>query len=149
MTEEQRLIEKLRKVEALFARAGTEGERLAAGHARQRIKSRLVEIERQDPAIELRFSIPDQWSQRLFVALLHRHGIEPYRYQGQRRTTIMVRASSRFIEETVWPEFEELQQTLHDDFDTVTDRIIGRRVTGRHPRWGRIRPRRRRVWHEE
>jgi hypothetical protein len=124
MTEEERLVEKLRKVESLFARPGTEGERLAAETARARIKARLAEVERHDPAVELRFSISDQWSRRLFMALLRRYGIEPYRYKGQKRTSVMARVSRRFLDETLWPEFEELQRTLREYFDSFTDRVI-------------------------
>jgi len=41
MTPEQSLREKLRKIEALFAGAATDGERLAAGAAAERIRTRL------------------------------------------------------------------------------------------------------------
>jgi len=41
MRPEQSLREKLRKIEALFAGAGTEGEKLAAGAAAERIRDRL------------------------------------------------------------------------------------------------------------
>jgi hypothetical protein len=54
------LREKLRKIEALFSGAGTAGERLAAEAALERVRAKLAELERQDPAVELQFSIPDQ-----------------------------------------------------------------------------------------
>ena len=34
-----------------------------------------------------------------FVALLRRYGIQPYRYRGQRRTTVMARLSRPFVNE--------------------------------------------------
>ena len=37
---------KLRKIEVLFARAGTEGERLAAEAAAERIRARLGEFQK-------------------------------------------------------------------------------------------------------
>jgi hypothetical protein len=40
--------------------------------------------------VEFRFSLADQWSRHLLVALLRRYGIKPYRYSRQRRTTVMV-----------------------------------------------------------
>lgn len=124
MSEEERLVEKLRRIEALFARPGTEGERLAAGRARERILTRLREVEKEDPAVEYRFSLSDQWTRRLFIALLRRYGIEPYRYHGQRRTTVMALVSQKFVRETLWPEFEALQSTLADYFDAFTSRVI-------------------------
>jgi len=121
---EQQLVEKLRRIEALHARPGSEGERQAAERARERIQARLRQLEAEEPPIEFRFSLADQWSRHLFVALLRRYGIHPYRYRGQRRTTVMARLSRAFVNETLWPEFQELQSTLAAYFDALTDRVI-------------------------
>lgn len=96
MAIEADLREKLRKIEALFSGAGTAGERLAAEAALQRVRVRLVELERRDPAIEMQFSMADQWSRRLFLALCRRYGLTPYRYRRQRLTTVMVRVPRGF-----------------------------------------------------
>jgi hypothetical protein len=124
LTEEQKLIEKLRLIEAVFARPGTEGEKVTAERARERILDRLKQVEREDPPVEYRFSVHDHWSRQLLRALLRRYGIEPYRYYGQKQTTIMARVSSRFVDETLWPEFQQLQKTLNAYFDEQTKRII-------------------------
>lgn len=124
MKEEDRLIEKLRKIEALFAQPGTEGERLAAGAALERIQSRLEALQRSESSIEYRFTMADSWSQMLFHALLRRYGLKPYRYRGQRRTTVMVKVARSFVDETLWPEFKELSATLREHLDEVTSRII-------------------------
>src|ERR1700723_2570353 len=60
MSTESQLREKLRKIEALFAGAGTAGERLAAEAALERVRARLGELSRQDLSIEMQFSMPDQ-----------------------------------------------------------------------------------------
>src|SRR6266446_4525715 len=73
MSTEAQLREKLRKIEALFAGAGTAGERLAAEAALERFRERLAELGRQDPSIEMQFSMPDQWSRHLFLALCRRY----------------------------------------------------------------------------
>ncbi|MEA5423672.1 hypothetical protein [Synechococcus sp. CCY9202] len=121
---EEQLVQKLRRIEALFSRPGTDGERMAAERARERIQGRLRELAAEEPPVEFRFSLADQWSRHLFVALLRRYGIQPYRYRGQRRTTVMARLSRPFVNETLWPEFQELQQTLSAYFDALTDRVI-------------------------
>jgi hypothetical protein len=54
MSTESQLREKLRKIEALFAEAGTSGERLAAEAALERVRARLAELGRQDPSIEIK-----------------------------------------------------------------------------------------------
>ncbi len=122
--DEARLLEKLRAIEALYARPGTEGERAAAQGARERILARLRELAASDPPVEYRFSMADMWSRRVFVALLRRYGIQPYRFRGQRHTTVMARVSKRFVDETLWPEFEALSSTLRSYLDEVTERVV-------------------------
>jgi hypothetical protein len=58
LSDEAALREKLRKIEALFAGAGTAGERNAAEAALERVRARLAELKRQDPPIEMQFSLP-------------------------------------------------------------------------------------------
>lgn len=130
MADEANLIEKLRKIEALFARPGTEGERVAAANARDRIRERLRLLERVERPVEYRFSLADGWSRSLFVALLRRYGLKPYRYSGQRRTTVMVRVTKKFVDETLWPEFEELDRTLRGYLQEVTERVIAEAIFG-------------------
>jgi len=128
--EEARLVEKLRKIEGLFARAASAGERAAAESARDRIRQRLEQLEKSERAVEYRFSLPDAWSKSLFIALLRRYGIEPYRYSGQRRTTVMARVTRTFAEEVLWPEYQQLNATLRAHLESVTQRVIARAIHG-------------------
>jgi hypothetical protein len=128
MTEEQRLIEKLQRIEALFAGAATPGERQAAGLARDRIRTRLQGQQKTDPEIEYSFKLRDRWSHKLLTALLRRYQIRPYRYRGQRYTTIMARVPRQFVDEVLWPEFQELNRTLANYLSEVTDRVIAQGI---------------------
>ena len=101
---------------------------MAAQAALARVRARLAEAERQDPATEMQFSMPDQWSRRLFVALARRYGLKPYRYRRQRHTTVLLRAPRGFIERLLWPEFRELNQALRTYLDEVTLRVIREEV---------------------
>lgn len=121
---EQKLIEKLRLIEALFAGAATGGEKVAAERARERILERLSLVEKEEPLVEYRFSMGDMWSRKVFVALLRRYGIKPYRYSRQRYTTVMARVSKRFVDETLWPEFQEISETLRTYLSEITDRVV-------------------------
>src|SRR5258707_14685200 len=85
MSTESQLREQLRKIEALFAGAGTAGERLDAEAALERVPARLGELRRQDPSIAMQFPMPDQSSRHLFLALCRRYGLKPYRHYRQRR----------------------------------------------------------------
>ena len=122
--DEAALIEKLLKVEALFAGAATEGERTSAGRARQRILQRLAELLPQDPPVEYKFTFHDMWSRKVFVTLLRRYDLKPYRYHGQRYTTVMVQVPERFVAETLWPEFETINEELNAYLQEVTDRVV-------------------------
>ena len=124
MTTESQLREKLRKIEALFAGAGTPGERDAAEAALARIRAKLKAMERKDKPIEMQFSMPDQWSRQLFTALARRYGLEPYRYRRQRRTTVMLLVPKAFVDQILWPEFAELDSVLRHYLYEVTLRLI-------------------------
>src|ERR1017187_3286696 len=101
MTSEEQLREKLRKISALFHGATTAGERDAAAAAMERVKKGLGIIPKTEPTIEFKFSLPDRWQRRLFSALCRRHGLEPYRYKRQRHTTVIVRVSRSFVDQTL------------------------------------------------
>lgn len=110
---------RLAKLEALFRRAGTAGERQAAGAAIERLQAR-----HKEQAVELKMSLGDVWSVRLFVALCRKHGIRPYRYARQRRTTIMLRVTERFFDTVLYPEFCDLHDELAAYFEETTDHLI-------------------------
>ena len=123
-----RLIDTLLKVEALHAGATTEGERLAAESAIDRIKAKLRQFELSDPPVETKFGLTNHWSLRLFTALARRYDLTPYRYYRQRYTTVMLRAPHRFIHEVFWPEFQALNDILKKHLDEVADKIISQAI---------------------
>ena len=118
------LQDKLRKIEALFAGATFDGERAAAGEALKRMMEQLEVCRQEEPPIEMQFSLSDTYSKRLFMALLRRYGLKPYRYRGQKYTTVVVRVPERFLDEILWPEFLELDKVLSDHLLQITEKII-------------------------
>ena len=130
MTPERLLREKLRKIEALFAGAATEGERVAAGAAAERIRERLDQAAGKEKEIEVKFSISDVWSRQLFVALCRRYGIRPFRYRRMHRQSIIIRAPKSFVEQVLWPEFEELSAALTEYLSEITEKVIREEVHG-------------------
>jgi hypothetical protein len=128
VTTEEQLREKLRKITALFEGAATAGEREAAAAAIARVRQALNAAAKTQPAVEMKFSMPDHWRRRLFTALCRRYGLEPYRYSGQRYTTVMLRVPRNFVDATLWPEFIELQDALHAYLTEATERIIREEV---------------------
>lgn len=118
------LVEKLRKIERLYAGAATAGEKEAAAEAMNRIRNRLGEVAKVDKPIEFKFTLMDGWAKKLFVALLRRYQLKPYRYSRQRRNTVMVRVPRSFVNETLWPEFLELSAVLKAYLEEVTKRVI-------------------------
>ena len=128
MIEETKIIEKLRKIEALYAGAATRGEKGAAESALERIKKKLEDVTQIDPPVKYKFSMGDSWSRKLFIALLRRYGIKPFRYYRQRHTTVMANVSKSFVDNTLWPEFEELNKNLKIYLEEVTNKIISKSV---------------------
>jgi hypothetical protein len=128
MNEETLLREKIRKLEALFAGAGTPGEKDAAEAGLERIRARLAELQTSDPPIEMQFSLSDPWTRKLFLALCRRYGLKPYRLARQRMTTVMLRVPRKFLDQVLWPEFKELSAALRRYLDEVTTRVIREEV---------------------
>ena len=122
--DESDLIAKLLRIEALHSGATTPGEKAAAESAMQRVRARLKEFERRDPAVEYKFSMNDQWSRMLFMALARRYGLSPYRYRRQRHTTVMLKVPRSFVDQTLWPEFQALDRELRIYLNSVTERVI-------------------------
>lgn len=114
---------KLEKLEALFAQGATQGERAAAGAALDRLAARLDDGPGEEE-VELQYSLPDLWAVRVFVALCRKHGVRPYRYPRQRRTTIVVRARQAEFERTVLAEFHKLHSELAAYFHDTVDHLI-------------------------
>ena len=111
MSSERDLKEKLRKIEALFAGAATPGEKAAAA-AVDRIKARLQETGSREKSVEVRFSLHDPWSRRLFIALCRRYGLRPYRYPRMRQQSVVVNAPATFLDNVLWPEFLQIDEAL-------------------------------------
>lgn len=130
MDAEHVLRDKLRKIEALFAGAATSGEKAAAGAAAERIRERLRTASAVEQPEEMRFSIGDPWSRQLFVALCRRYGLRPFRYRRMRRQSIVISAPKRFVEQVLWPEFEQLNDALVAYLAEVTERVIRAEVYG-------------------
>lgn len=128
MQSEDRLREKLRKIEALYAGATTAGEKSAAGAAAERIREQFEAASKKEEAEEFKFSIADPWSRQLFIALCRRYGIKPFRYSRMHRQTVMVRAPASFVHVTLWPEFEELSRALTTHLHEITRKIIREEV---------------------
>jgi hypothetical protein len=119
------LLRKLSAIEALIAGATTPGEREAAESAKNRISSRIKEAH---PASQdFHFSIPDVWARKLFIALASRAGLSPFRYRGQRRTTLVLhcRPSQQLL---IWSQFREAERQLRQYLDEVTTRVIQQAV---------------------
>ncbi len=130
MDSEKLLRAKLRKIEALFAGGATAGEKAASAAAAERIRARLRAIQDKENSVEIRFSLPDPWSRQLFIALCRRYGIWPYRYPRMRRQSVVISAPRSFIDDVLWPEFEQINDALIDYLSEITDKVIREEVFG-------------------
>lgn len=82
------LLRKLAAIEALLTGATTDGERDAAQAAKERVEAKLQTA----PAAcqDFHFTLTEAWGRKLFSAMAKKYGLEPFRYRGQRRTTLVI-----------------------------------------------------------
>ena len=78
----------------------------------------------KEQPVEMKFSLENTWSRKLFTALARKHGLEPFRYYRQRYTTVMLCITKRFCDEVLWPEFLKLDKILMKYLDDITDRVV-------------------------
>lgn len=144
MSDLQRLIEKIKKIQALYDGAATSGERAAALAALQRLQEGLGPAGQRFTAPppppprpswpppeeekEYRFSLDNPWSRKLLRALLAKAGIRPYRRHGQHRTTIMARLKPSFCDGVLWPEFQKINALLNEYLEETADRVIAEAI---------------------
>jgi hypothetical protein len=60
--------------------------------------------------------------------LVRRYGLRPFRYPRQRKTTVMVRGPKSFVDQTLWPEYLELEKVLSSYLSQVTTRVISQAI---------------------
>jgi hypothetical protein len=118
------LVERLRRLEALHAGTKFDGEREAARRAAEKIRGRLAELRGHEKDEVYRYSLPDPWERKLFLALCRRYGLKPYREPGRRYSTVLVRAPETFQSKTLWPEFQALREELNAQLAELTERVI-------------------------
>lgn len=124
MLSELGLIDKLQKIQALYYGATTPGEKMAAAQAMANLKSKIDSYKQQDREIEWKFSMGNYFEKRLLKAILSKHGIESYRYYGQRHTTLNARAGKKIVDEVIWPQYEAMVKVLRNHFDELTNEVI-------------------------
>jgi hypothetical protein len=129
MFDEAALLEKLRKIEALYAGATTEGERAAAAQAAQRFAERLAQARSKEADVVRQYSIHDTSSRTLFVALCRRYGLRPYRYPRQHRSTLCVRAPES-IHSKLWEHYCAADDVLRKHVEEATNHVIRTAVDG-------------------
>ena len=60
----------------------------------------------------------------MFIALCRRYGLRPYRHPRMRRQSVLVRVPQAFLDNVLWPEFQEINAALAEYLAQVTDRVI-------------------------
>jgi hypothetical protein len=110
--------------------SSTAGEKAAAGAAADRIRALLGDAADSETLEEIRFSVPDIWSRKLFIALCRRYGIRPFRYHRMHMQTVIVKAPRSFIDGVLWPEFQELSSALTAYLAEITENLIREEVYG-------------------
>lgn len=115
------IADKIRKVEALLARAATEGEKQAAALARQRLFQKVI----QSP-LEYSVKVDSHWKKRLFMAVCAKHKVQTYRYKGQKYTTTMLRVTKDFMDTILWPDFNQYAKAFDELASDIMNDLIAK-----------------------
>jgi hypothetical protein len=122
MNTEMETIEALGRIERHFASwAGDVRDNHAAGES---IRTMLRDAKARESSVELRFSLSDPMTVKLFLAVCRRYGLKPYQRPGQHRTTVMLMVPPSFSQKILVPEFQKLSEALGLYFRDITERLI-------------------------
>ncbi len=113
--------EQFRHIEMKYAGLGAEAG--AGDRAKTQIIARQKELA---STADLEFRVPakSEWEAAIFHALLTRYGLKAYRYRNQRKSTILVRVSQRFMDEYLWPIFTDVCRELFARFNLLTKALL-------------------------
>ncbi|PIV60109.1 MAG: hypothetical protein COS14_05225 [Bacteroidetes bacterium CG02_land_8_20_14_3_00_31_25] len=120
------ILEKIKKIEALISGATTDGEKIAAIFAKQRILDKYPELETNRQQTEWTLHTPDTWHKKLLMALCRKYEIKPYRYARQKYTTVMVKINEDFLNKVLWPEYLEYSKHLEQLIKEITNDLINK-----------------------
>jgi hypothetical protein len=73
---------------------------------------------------EMKFSLSNHYTKKLFLALARKHGYKSYRYPRQKRTTVILKGKRSFFDQVLWPQFLGLSEDLNLLLDQVTNEAI-------------------------
>jgi len=121
----EELLEKIKKIEALIEGAKTDGEKIAAIAAKNRVNKRILDegkILNQEYALYT----PDNWHKKLLMAICRKYKIKPYRYKRQKYTTVMVNIDESFLNNVIWKEYLEYSKHLEKLIEEITNNIISK-----------------------
>ena len=116
------ILEKMRKVEALFQSTTQKGEADAALDALGRLSKQLTDLPEKE--LEFKISLPDPWQRRVFCALARKIGLKPFRRYRQKYSTVMIKCSKAVMDEILWPQYQQLSKLLNTYLMEATEDII-------------------------
>ncbi len=90
------------------------------------IQAELVDEDekQEEPEIEMKFSLSNHHSHKLFIALARKQGMRPFRYPRMKRTTVMLRGRASYLNNVFWPQFTRLSGDLDFLLQQITNEVI-------------------------
>lgn len=117
MNTEQFLIDSFHATE--LKQSGSRSD-FTAEQVKERIRARLQASATAADVEEFQFNLKNDWEMIVLQALLKRYGIKSYRYRKQRKSTVLFRVSKQFMDELLWPIFNDVAGKLFERFTQVT-----------------------------
>jgi hypothetical protein len=84
------------------------------GDARSMMMARCRQLAAAADVGNFQVSLKSDTEQLVFLALLTRYGLKPFRYRKQHKTTVMVRLSKQLMDETIMPIFNDVMAALNE-----------------------------------
>jgi hypothetical protein len=92
-------------------------------------RERLAEWRKHEADTEYRFSIASAAGQFLLVEVCARYGLKLYRRGRMRATTLCVEAPTGFINEVLWPAYDQMASILDNAALEASRRVIAHWVS--------------------
>ena len=110
MSEQAILRARLSKVEALLARPGHEGERIAAEAAIERIRERLSQLRAENPIPDLLVPLGASWTNDMLDVLEQQRATAHSLYRSH---LAWARGATAFMRAAVWPRSDAVSRFWH------------------------------------
>lgn len=87
-------------------------------------KKKLKDISHLEEIYEIIVNTKTDWNRQIFLALCEKYNLEPYRYKGEKKTTIKLETTMDFMENILWPDYKKFTKIYHKSMEDILKKCI-------------------------